>query len=69
MKHSRLRFILMPVLVTALMACSSKGTYEAIQNGQKNDCQKYYGDEYDKCIEPYSKPYEDYERDRDALLE
>ena len=58
------------LLVPLLVSCSgSKGTYEAIQTGQKNECQKLYGDEYDKCVEKYSKPYDEYKRERDEALE
>ena len=61
-----------PVILFLLFfsfSCSSqKGTYEAIQIGQRNDCQKLYGDEYDKCTEQYSKPYDEYKRDRDELI-
>ena len=47
-----------------LLACSKQGVYEAVQNGQKLECDKYYGSEYDKCVSQYSKSYDDYERDR-----
>lgn len=59
--------VILPLLLLSL-SCSNKGTYEAIQIGQKNDCQKLFGDEYDKCIEKYSKPYDEYKRDREALI-
>ena len=64
-----MKSLTLALLVLPLLACSSKGTYEAIQSGQKNQCQGLYGHEYDKCIEQYSKPYEEYERERKEALE
>ena len=52
-----------------LAACADKGTYEAVQIGQKNECQPLFGDEYDKCMQRYSMPYDEYKREREKALE
>lgn len=46
---------------------SEKGAYEAVQTGGRNQCQNLPQAEYDRCIAQYSKPYEEYERDREEL--
>ena len=65
-----IRLVWIMIAFPLLVSCAgSKGAYEAIQTGQKSDCQALFGDEYDKCIEKYSKPYDEYKRDRDEVLD
>jgi hypothetical protein len=63
-----MKYLSLLALLFLVSACSQKGAYESIQIGGKHDCQKLYGDEYDKCVEPYTKPYDEYQRDREEAL-
>ena len=64
-----MKTLAMIVCVILLTACTKKGTYEAVQVGQRNECQPLFGYEYDKCMEQYSMPYDEYERERKKALE
>jgi len=57
------------ILVPMLVSCSGpRGAYESIQTAQRSECLYMAGDEYNKCIEKYSKPYDEYKRERDEIL-
>ena len=56
------------LLVSVLLAgCSNQQLYNAVQDSQKVDCQKYPDTRYEKCMEEFSVPYEEYESDRRGL--
>ena len=57
------------LLLLLLVGCSSKGTYEATQVGQRNDCLKQPPAQYDDCMSKANKSYEQYERERKESLE
>jgi len=66
-----MRYLLVLLVSLLSVSCSNsskKGTYEAIQTGQKNECQALFGNEYDRCVEKYSKPYDEYHREREEVL-
>jgi len=50
------------------LACSQRTVYDSVQAGGETECQRYFGDEYDKCVEKYAKPYDDYESDRQDAI-
>lgn len=64
-----MKFILLPLSFLLIASCTQKGTYEAIQHGQKNDCQPLFGDEYDRCMEKHDMQYDEYEREREKALQ
>ena len=47
-----------------LCACSEKAVYDNIQLNNPLQCDKVPLSEYDDCMSRASKPYEDYERER-----
>ena len=56
-------------MVIASVGCTSKGFYEANQMGNRYDCFKLPPSEIEACIERRNKPYEDYEREREEVME
>lgn len=63
-----MRFIVVVVMALLSLACSKQGVYQSVQDGGKTECQKYFGDEYDRCAEKYSKPYGEYQQDREEAI-
>lgn len=59
------------LIITAifLASCSNRQVYDAIQGGEKLDCQKLPPVQYEECMRDHGQSYEAYERDRKALLE
>lgn len=57
------------VLILSSAACSDKDVYNAVQGGQTTECQPLYGAEYDRCMQRYSKPFDEYLRERQEVLE
>ncbi|MBU3021298.1 hypothetical protein KO518_05645 [Aestuariibacter sp. A3R04] len=49
--------------------CSNKAIYDNIRLYQRNECLKEPPPGYYECIEGTKKTYEEYERERKALLE
>jgi hypothetical protein len=52
-----------------VQACSHQQVYDAVQQNRQFECQKLPGSQYEECMEQYSEPYEEYERERQELLE
>lgn len=57
------------LLLAVLAACSNQQLYNGIQKNRQLECQKLPGSQYDKCMKEVSEPYEEYERDRQELIE
>lgn len=64
-----MRTVLIVLALIGLTACNTKGSYKAVQQGQKTQCQSLLvsSDEYQRCVEQYEMPYEDYQSDREAI--
>lgn len=60
--------ILLVFVLSAMAGCSTQGVYNDIQESNRQACQKVPPPQYDECIERSSKPYRDYERERDAVI-
>jgi hypothetical protein len=60
--------VLVIVGATLLSACSNRALYETAQNNRRNACLKELPAQAQKCLETVSKSYEEYERERQALL-
>ena len=59
------------ILVTAsvfLPGCSARAVYDNIQQNNQQDCARVPPSEYDACMAAASKTYEEYQREREALL-
>lgn len=52
------------VTMIFLSACSEKAVYDNIQLNNRLQCDKVPLPEYDDCMSRASKPYEEYERER-----
>ncbi len=59
-----MRIALLPVIVLSVAGCSNEQIYNAIQDSQKIDCQKYPDTRYENCMNELSAPYEEYEKER-----
>ncbi|MDF2178389.1 hypothetical protein P2G88_09005 [Aliiglaciecola sp. CAU 1673] len=68
-KTQRLIPVLSLVLVGSLAACTSKQLYQGTMQNRLNACEKYHGEQRLQCREQYQKSYEEYERERQAVLE
>ncbi|MEM9256718.1 MAG: hypothetical protein AAGA91_14825 [Pseudomonadota bacterium] len=53
----------------SLAACSNEQIYDSIQGNAQLECSKLPQDQYEQCMAEYSQTYEDYAREREALLE
>jgi hypothetical protein len=51
-------------LAATLTSCSSEQIYNAVQNNQKLECQKYPDVRYEECMDRLNTSYDDYETDR-----
>ncbi|UTF60597.1 hypothetical protein [Gilvimarinus sp. DA14] len=56
-------------LVLALAACSNKAVYDNVQNDQRWRCDQEPISTQAECRERVSRDYEDYERERQEILE
>ena len=63
----KILFVLFAVILTA---CSSKDLYEVGQDHQKDKCldEAISGKEYNDCLNTPQKPFEEYEKERKAVL-
>lgn len=61
--------LLIFVLLSAVVACSNKATYENIQINNRNECAKAPPAQYDECMARANRSYEEYQREREELLE
>ncbi|WP_353569944.1 hypothetical protein [Candidatus Albibeggiatoa sp. nov. BB20] len=52
-----------------IASCSHKNIYEAVKVNQTNECTKLPQNSYAECIDRVDKPYDEYERDRQILIE
>lgn len=57
------------ILMLVLTACSNRAVYENIQQNNRNRCIKEPPARYDECMARASKPYEEYEREREEAIE
>jgi hypothetical protein len=51
-----------------LIGCSNKQIYAAVQENRRVECSKLPQDQYEKCMSEYETPYEEYERERQAVI-
>ena len=48
--------------------CSSKAVYDNIQHNNRQECNSAPPAQYEDCIERSSKTYEEYKREREAVI-
>lgn len=56
------------LIVISVAGCSNRGIYEDLQNNRRNECLKLLPAERDECLEHVGKPYDEYERERQEVL-
>lgn len=61
--------LLIATSLTALIGCSNKSIYEAVQTGNIHECQFGQESQRERCLERVSESYEDYEKSRQEVLE
>lgn len=54
-------------LMLLLSACSQQQMYQAVQENRLNACEKRVGEQRQRCIEQHNMPYDEYQREREAL--
>ena len=60
--------ILMASLSVSATACINRTVYESVQHNERFDCQKQPLSQQEECERQASKSYEQYERERQELL-
>jgi hypothetical protein len=56
-------------VLISLSGCSSKAFYESTQpKYDENECRKLPPNQYDKCIKQEAKPYEEYKKEREEVI-
>lgn len=56
------------LFISLSCGCSNQATYEALQQGQRNDCAKLPQGQYEDCMREVDVPYDEYERQRQELI-
>lgn len=49
--------------------CTNRGFYESSQISRRNECRKLPMSQQEKCLEAASKTYDQYERERQEVLD
>lgn len=57
------------IFFSSLSACSNRQLYHSAQTSRLNECNNLIGYQRDKCLEQSSKSYEQYQREREEVLE
>lgn len=63
---SLLVILFVAVVVTG---CTNRGFYESSQISRRNECRKLPIPQQEKCLEAASKTFEQYERERQEVLD
>ncbi|MCG8394545.1 MAG: hypothetical protein MI745_15820 [Pseudomonadales bacterium] len=64
-----MKMIVWMATLMVVAGCSYRGAYEGVQTGNRNACLPLPPSEYDECMEKASQPYEEYERERQEVLQ
>ncbi len=69
MRLTDMRGIILLIALSIAAGCSNKGTYDAVQAGKQMECAHLPESDYEGCMREANRSYEDYDRDRKALLD
>jgi len=69
MKISKQIFFAIILLVITLSACTKQAWYQGAQSSQTAHCMKEPVSEYDDCIQQSAESYDEYNKNREALIE
>lgn len=56
------------VVFVLTAGCSNKAVYEDIQRNNRQECNSVPPAQYEECVERSNKSYEEYERERRAVV-
>jgi hypothetical protein len=56
------------MLSLLLMGCSNQQIYTAVQENRRVECSKLPQVQFEKCMSEYKTSYEEYERQRQAVI-
>jgi hypothetical protein len=65
---SKLLYITITLLAVTLSACTKQAWYQGAQSSQTAHCMKQPVSEYDDCIQQSSENYNEYNKNREALI-
>lgn len=57
------------VFLLLVAGCSSKAVYDNVQYNNFRECNSVPSAQYEECVERSNKSYEEYERERESVLE
>ena len=57
------------ILIITLSACSRQNWYQGVQSAKEAHCMKGPVSEYENCIQQSSENYDEYSKNREALIE
>lgn len=60
--------VIAPCALSLLSACTHQQMYEAVQHNRKQECLTLPPAQQNKCLNAYNQSYEDYNREREALI-
>ena len=63
-----MRNIVIAIFISLASGCNNQATYEAVQQGQRNECAKLPQGRYEDCIREIGVSYGEYERERLELI-
>lgn len=66
---SRFKVIAACCFAIAISGCTSKQLYNAVQQNRIQACSKELPQDQEACKQRYEKSYEDYERDRQEVMD
>ena len=69
MKIVTMRMFGLLSVAAILAACTQQDVYEMSQENGRKACEKEPPPMQDRCMEQYQQSYDEYQRERDALLE
>ncbi|HEY7886499.1 MAG TPA: hypothetical protein VIC08_16240 [Cellvibrionaceae bacterium] len=67
--NSKLRILLVLIPLLGAAACSNRTIYDGTLISQRNDCLKEPPGQYQQCLERNNKSYDEYQREREEILE
>lgn len=60
--------VMSAVCVVVAAGCSNRAVYENMQLNQRQECAERPPSEFEACMERVNKTYDEYERDRQEIL-
>ena len=58
---------LIVIVLVIFAGCTHQQVYDAVQEGQKAECQRLPDTRYEECMAQFVTPYDEYEASRESL--